>query len=216
MRGSNEPPENPQIASVQVLSLFDSLGCFQNHRQIPEPWVIDQVPERFQAPCSRPRLRRGDQRGFRSRGSYHLNARRAADLIPTDRSSRSIVSWYSSGVASGIARRENMASIHANAEPLGMGHLVEDCSQVLKAISQARPLAGSRLEVDGDFQAVGAPVHLDRALRDPRQAGLFTRAHVRPGMDDQFRYAEQMAALYLDGQGRDRLLPERGVGAGRD
>src|SRR5580704_18194543 len=56
-RGSNEPLEDPQIAGVQVLSLFDSLGCFQNHRQVPEPGVIDQVPERFQTHATSPDCR---------------------------------------------------------------------------------------------------------------------------------------------------------------
>ena len=51
---SNEPPQNPQIAGVEVFAILDSLGCFQNHGQIPEPRIIDEMPERFQSHASGP------------------------------------------------------------------------------------------------------------------------------------------------------------------
>ena len=106
-----------------------------------------------------------------------------------------------------------MAGVDADAEPLRVGHAVEDiaarCSKrwprqvpcpavVSRSIVTPRPAVRRMDLVEGP--------------RDPRQAGLLALADVGAGMDDQVGDAQRLAALDLDGHRVDRLLPERVVG----
>jgi len=47
-------PEDPQVAGVEVFAIFGSLGRLQNHRHIPETWIIDQESKRFQSHAAGP------------------------------------------------------------------------------------------------------------------------------------------------------------------
>jgi len=44
----NEPNQNREIPGVQVLFVFDSLGCLQDHGQIAEARIVDQVAKRLE------------------------------------------------------------------------------------------------------------------------------------------------------------------------
>ena len=61
---SNELDKNLEVAGVKILSVFDSLGRLQNHRQIAKTGIVDQVPKGFQPHLPRPDSRRGGRRGY--------------------------------------------------------------------------------------------------------------------------------------------------------
>ena len=42
-------PERSQVPDVEILSVFHSLGRLQNHGQMPEPAIIDKLPEGLQS-----------------------------------------------------------------------------------------------------------------------------------------------------------------------
>ena len=89
-----------EVPGVEVLSVFDSLGCLQDHRQVPEAGIVDQVSKRFE-----PHLPRADPRV-----AVDAAAPLATTIVqmpdaqalaaPRTGSSRSIVSSYSSSVPS--------------------------------------------------------------------------------------------------------------------
>ena len=80
-----QPERTSQIAGVQVLPVFDSLGRLQDHRQIAETAIVDQVPERFQPHLTRPDSRVAVDAAAAARDNCRSSARRGAWPSPTDR-----------------------------------------------------------------------------------------------------------------------------------
>ncbi len=81
----------------------------------------------------------------------------------------------------GIARREEMARVHAHSQPLRVADALEDGGQVLEAMSQAGPLAGGRFEIDPDSRVGGALDDRIESLGDAIEAGLFPAPIWAPG-----------------------------------
>ena len=119
-----------------------------------------------------PDRRRGDRRGCRSsrqlsfRCQTRSRSRPDGPVQPVD---RFIVLLRR---PQGIARRENMAGIHAHTQTLGVRHAVEDIAGDARSDGPGGPLAGGRLQVDRHRQARGAAMDLDRGPGDPCQARL--------------------------------------------
>lgn len=59
-----------------------------------------------------------------------------------------------------VARREDVAGIDADAESVGVAHLLQNRRQLLEAAAQTRPLSGGRLQQTLCADATGLPMHL--------------------------------------------------------
>ena len=101
--------------------------------------------------------------------------------------------------AQGIARRENMAGVRADAQPLGMCRRGRGSPEMLEAVAQAGPLAGGRLQVDHDSQAFGAAVNLDREpARSAQTPASSPWPMCEPGCSTRSAMPSRLAALDLD------------------
>ena len=186
--------ENSQVAGVKILAVLDSLGSFQNHRQMAEPEIIDQVPEGFQShfPGADPGV------------SVHAAAALAAAIVqvpdPQTVDSYRFVQLLDGfivpfGPIQRIARRENVAGIHAHSQPPGVSHTFQNGLQVVESIAKPGALPRGRFQVDRHAQILGSTVKFVDRKRDPPQTGLLACSHVSAGMDDQIPDTELVAPL---------------------
>jgi hypothetical protein len=90
----------------------------------------------------------------------------------------------------------------------GVVESVDDVSQLLERAAEARSLSGRGLEQRHDFVIRDRGVHLVERARNPFDAGVRSRAHVRTGMKHDPADAEALGAVELIDHGRDRFLVE--------
>src|SRR5229473_3528322 len=130
-------------------------------------------------------------------GLEKLNAQRFFEL-----SKRFVKSPVGGNVIPG---REHMAGVEAHRHAFGAPAALADLQQLLEGPAQRAALAGGRLQQ----HEAGALVRRERAVQrlgDESQARL--RLGVRAGMDDQVQSADQVAALQLIDERRDRPLAQ--------
>src|SRR5207245_3904976 len=124
------------------------------------------------------------------------------------------------GRAQGVAGREGVLGVEADAEPLAPARLGAELPELREAPADLRPLSGRVLERDGGGEAAAGIEHLAERARRGAEASLLARAAVRARVRDQVRDAEALAALELGDQlahraRAQRLDRRRRVGEGR-
>ena len=80
--------------------------------------------------------------------------------------------------------------------------------QVLEPVPQRRPLSGRDLQARDHTGVLHLRVDHVQGRDDLRESRLFTGTHVRPGMRDEVRDAQQRAAVQLLDEQLDALPPE--------
>src|SRR5438309_1397356 len=104
-----------------------------------------------------------------------------------------------------VASREDVAGIDADRDASGVLAQLTHRAQLFEAASQARPLSGSGLEQDLAAASLRAEDAVE-GLGHVAESALLVR--IRPGMDDEMRDAEEVAALQLVYERGDRLLSQ--------
>ena len=206
--------QNAQVDGVEVFTrLGDPFRGFENHRHAGEARVRDDPPERFET----------DPAKADSRVPIHPASPRFDAVVevqdpdpaqpdgPVERLDGGIVTCV---VVQGIARRENMAGIDANSQPLGLGNCIKDDLQMLESVPQATPLPRGGLQVDPDAQPFCPAMHLVQCPSHARQPGLLAAADMRSGVGDDVADSQRLGPFQFDNHGVDRPIPERVVGAG--
>ena len=171
--GPDELPEDPGVADVEVLARPRPLGRLQDHRHVPEPRVVDQVAERLEAQWPRPDPRVAIDAAAAARGSCRSGARPGRGPGRRTGPAASIVSSYSAGGAQGIPRGENMAGVHANAQPLRLARRGRGCGRGARSGGPGRsPGRRSSPGRSRRRRPLGPPVDLVQPAGDPRQPRL--------------------------------------------
>ncbi len=107
----------------------------------------------------------------------------------------------------GIARRENVAAIQANPEPIRLLDPLEDFREMFEPMPEATPLPGRDFEVDRHGTSARPAVDLVQSLGDACQAGLLSGAGMGAGVGHEIGDAQGLAALNFDGHRVDGLIP---------
>src|SRR5262249_50386732 len=124
--------QGAQVDRVQLLVPLASLGRLQDHGQPLEPGVVDEVTERLEAEATPADGRVPvDPAPALAQAVVHVPDADAADAHRPDSSTQGRIVLLPG--PQGIAGRENVAGVRADAEPLGLGDEVEDAGEVLEA-----------------------------------------------------------------------------------
>src|SRR6266542_70925 len=98
-----------------------------------------------------------------------------------------------------------MAGVETDRQPPALPDRAENIAQVLEPVTDGSPLTRGGLQQDAHASRLGHPKSFVQAGRGARDAGGFSLASVRAGMEDEVADAEGMAPKNLVGQRRNRL-----------
>ncbi len=101
-----------------------------------------------------------------------------------------------------------MASVQANAKPVGAAHALDDFGQVLKAMAKTFSLTRGGLQQNLHSIARAAAVDFVKGLCHPRQPGLFIAVHRHARMRHEVVEAQHFRPLHFDDKRLQRAPPK--------
>ena len=148
--------QDAQVDDVQVFPVADTLGCLEIHGDGPQTWIVQQQPEAAQSHGSLADVL----------VTIDAAAESAAAVIQMDRSdlpdTNQPIKFRDGGLvllftAQCIAGSEDMARVKADAQPVRLASLVEDCRQLFESPAKARPLSGGGFQQHGTARPAVCP-----------------------------------------------------------
>ena len=173
LSGREQAPQEVDVHGVKIdtCSVVDPFRGFEDQRHRCKAWVVDEMTKRLQADFAT------SDAGMpvNPTPSFTNTIVDMPDLDAVD-SDRTIQFLNGCIVLckclEPIPRRENMTGVHADSEPIGLFHSINNGAEMLEAVAQARPLSGGRFERDPGPDVGGAAVDLVDGLGDPGQADV--------------------------------------------